>query len=313
MTIKEAGPNDVPEIIKVLKASLGKKEVPFSEKIWNYKHLDNPFGKSIVLIAVEDKNVIGVRAFMRWQWHKEDNILSCFRAVDTATHPNHQGKGVFKKLTLAAVELAKEEGGAFIFNTPNEKSRPGYLKMGWEIAGKISVGLSPALYSFWKIKKNIPAYEVHYQTSVQKIDDLCTGWNKELNRGNLYTEKSASYLKWRYEDNPLQEYEVLATANFYLAGYIKKRKGFKELRIVECIYNDRANHKELNEKIKQWSLKFGAQVISFSPLLGKLILPSLKGKLGPLLTVRNLNLSKADEKYFSIEKWTFSLGDLELF
>jgi len=130
MEIREAKETDISEIVKVLKASLGEDQLELSEKVWHYKHIDNPFGKSIVLIAVENEKIIGVRAFMRWEWKYASNKYSALRAVDTATHPQHQGKGIFKKLTLKAVELAKSNNDNFIFNTPNEQSRPGYLKMG---------------------------------------------------------------------------------------------------------------------------------------------------------------------------------------
>ena len=314
MTIREAVPGDVPEIVQVLKASLGEADLPLSEEIWNYKHFENPFGKSIVLVGVEDQTIIGVRAFMRWKWHKDNITYSCLRAVDTATHPEHQGKGIFKKLTLKAVEVAKEEGADFIFNTPNEKSRPGYLKMGWEIAGKLEVGISPAFFSFWNLKKSFSNYDINYRTSLQELENLCRGWNSGLEKGKLYTEKSPEYLKWRYEENPLQNYEVMVTSNFYLAGYIKRRKNIKELRIAECIYQNNLAGKEVKKIIRKWSWKFGAQVISFSPRVKTVNLPSIKGKFGPLSTVRNLNLTDLEKKTcFTTGNWSYSLGDLELF
>ena len=58
------------------------------------------------------------------------------RAVDTATHPDHQGRGLFSALTRHAVEACRTEGVAFVFNTPNEQSRPGYLKLGWREVGR---------------------------------------------------------------------------------------------------------------------------------------------------------------------------------
>src|SRR5690606_36927640 len=52
------------------------------------------------------------------------------------------GKGIFKKLTLALVEFCKERQDHFVFNTPNEQSKPGYLKMGWEEAGRLPISLT---------------------------------------------------------------------------------------------------------------------------------------------------------------------------
>ena len=64
------------------------------------------------------------------------STLRAVRAVDTATHPDHQGRGLFTALTLHALEACRAEGVAFVFNTPNDVSRPGYLKMGWREVGR---------------------------------------------------------------------------------------------------------------------------------------------------------------------------------
>lgn len=314
MEIREATEKDIPEIVEVLKASLGEKDLSLSKEIWEYKHVNNPFGKSLVLLAEEEDMIVGVRAFMRWQWHHEQKKFACFRAVDTATHPKHQGKGIFKKLTLKALEVAQEEGASFVFNTPNEKSRPGYLKMGWKQAGKVEVSLSPALYSFWKIFVKGPIYNVEYRTSFPRIEKLCVDWNKKVIQMDLHTPKSANYLRWRYENNPLRKYEVLATEEFYLAGYIQIHHGIKELRIVESIFIDLKGQKELKKSIKRWSLKFGAQIISYSNKLLTIPGPQIKGGFGPILTVKEIILAPKEKNIcFTTTKWDYSLGDLELF
>ena len=64
------------------------------------------------------------------------STLHAVRAVDTATHPDHQGRGLFTALTMHALEACRAEGVAFVFNTPNAQSRPGYLKMGWREVGR---------------------------------------------------------------------------------------------------------------------------------------------------------------------------------
>ena len=315
MQIREATENDIPAIVKVLKASLGETDLPLSEEIWNFKHVTNPFGKSLVLVATEGEEIIGVRAFMRWKWQLAGNIYSCFRAVDTATHPSHQGKGIFKKLTLKAVEIAKEQGDHFIFNTPNEKSRPGYLKMGWEPVGKINVALMPSFFSFWKLTSTGKEYKVERKVPEIKIDNLCDLWNtKWYNRNKLFTPKSSHYLIWRFENNPLQKYEVIATDNFYLAAYVKNRGKLKELRISECIFTDSSAIKLIKKSIFNIGKKHKVQFISFSPSLLNLGLAALKGNFGPILTLRNLNLSQEiNEDFLDIDNWNNSLGDLELF
>ncbi|AVR46897.1 hypothetical protein C7S20_17420 [Christiangramia fulva] len=316
MIIREATENDIPDIVKVLKSSLGEDQLLLSEKVWRYKHIDNPFGKSLVLVAEEDGEIIGIRAFMRWDWQQAEQLYHCFRAVDTATHPAHQGKGIFKKLTLKAVEIAKGNGEDFIFNTPNEKSRPGYLKMGWQAVGKIKVGLKPSVHGIFGFQKKID-YNITRSGSGEDIENLCEKWNSDkMSANKLFTPKSPKFLYWRYENNPLQSYEVMSNRKFYLAAYVKKRKRLKELRIAECIYDKSSveAQKEVDRAISKLEKKFGAQFLSFAPAFLKTGFLKIKGNYGPILTLRNLNLLEQKEKQFlQIQEWHNSLGDLELF
>lgn len=313
MKIREANETDIPEIVAVLKASLGEDQLELSENVWRYKHIDNPFGKSIVLVAVEAEKIIGVRALMRWKWQVGIKEFKALRAVDTATHPEHQGKGIFKKLTLAAVDLAKDQGDHLIFNTPNDKSRPGYLKMGWEPAGKIFIGLKPSL-SFLKFKNQPMGYMIEKNISPIDLEKLCLEWNESLSLSpGIFTPKSTEILRWRYEKNPLQTYEVEAGKGYYLAGYLKKRGKLIEFRIAECIYDKKfLNGKELMEVIKKFINKFSSHVVSFSPWF--LNLKGKKGNMGPMLTFNALNLeSREINTFLNIKNWRNSLGDLELF
>ena len=127
MEVREATEEDIPAIVNLLKQSLGESLMPKSEKYWRWKHLENPFGKSPVLLCWEGKTLIGVRAFLRWEWALQGKVIRAVRAVDTATHPDYQGKGIFKKLTLSLVDTCTKAGDKFVFNTPNKQSKPGYL------------------------------------------------------------------------------------------------------------------------------------------------------------------------------------------
>jgi hypothetical protein len=104
MQVVEATSSDIPEIITVLKSSLGEGLLPKSAEYFIWKHIHNPFGGSKILLAKENNQIIGVRAFMYWNWVCGNDVIKTVRAVDTATLPTHQGKGIFKKLTLQAVD-----------------------------------------------------------------------------------------------------------------------------------------------------------------------------------------------------------------
>ena len=143
MEIKHSQHSDLSEIINLLKSSLGEGLIPKSEAYYIWKHEKNPFGKSKVLLAKENGKIVGVRAFMKWQWENQSTSITAVRAVDTATDPAFQGKGIFKKLTLQAVDECKSENAGFVFNTPNTISIQGYLKMGWFSIGKMPLLIGP--------------------------------------------------------------------------------------------------------------------------------------------------------------------------
>jgi len=312
MIIRTSKPEDIPAIVALLQLSLGESLIKKSSKSWNYKHVDNPFGFSYVLLAFEGDTLVGVRAFMKWQWQLDTEVWTSYRAVDTVTHPDYQGKGVFKKLTLQALDDVQKEGQTFVFNTPNKYSRPGYLKMGWQIIDAIELAVIPTIlyaipYYFFKVN-------LRNTISVAQLNQLCIEYNLNLTKKKvLFTPKSAEYLKWRYEENPLQEYVIFSTEDWYMVCYIKKHSLFNELRVVETIsLNQQLHLKQMKEVIISYALQKKCWVITTAAK--DLFRCKIYGKFGPKLTIRTLTKdSFFINTVYAIKKWSYSLGDLELF
>ena len=87
---------DEPEVLELLNVSLGggpagRRPPEFFE----WKHLRNPFGRSYAIVAEREGQMIGFRTFMRWRFLLDGAPVTAVRAVDTATHPDAQGQGVF--------------------------------------------------------------------------------------------------------------------------------------------------------------------------------------------------------------------------
>ncbi len=304
MTIRPATDHDIPAIVELLKLSLGETLMPKSEAFWRWKHIDNPFGRSPVLLAFENEVLIGVRAFMRWEWQSGDKILKAVRAVDTATHPNHQGKGIFKRLTLELIEQFKSEGVDFIFNTPNKNSQPGYLKMGWQSIGRMPIQVKLHLIKNRDQKRISDNWDNIDQNPLWKLD---------FNTHRLRTRVSPEYLLWRYRDNPAVKYNLLSMdrGNPFILLYREKIvKGITEMRITEVI----CESKNLGYAIR--ALRSIAKAPSFISSSGCMqsLFPSgfIKLKMGPEVTVKNLNNLTLPQN-LNFTNWSPSLGDLELF
>ncbi|MCZ8354332.1 MAG: GNAT family N-acetyltransferase [Cyclobacteriaceae bacterium] len=305
VNIRSANNQDLPKIVNLLKQSLGESLMPKSENFWRWKHVENPFGQSPVLIAEENSELIGVRAFMQWHWKLNGKTLKAARAVDTATHPNHQGKGIFKKLTLQLIEDCKQNHVDFIFNTPNKNSMPGYLKMGWIKAGRLPIRLrfiTPFEEFFFRNK-------VTQQISWEELEKTYYESNKI--HSTITTPKSINYLKWRYQQVPVATYQILKGEENEFVIYRIKEGRLKELRVVEYLSDKQQVSKTLWIQIKIAASKHHARVITLSGKTNNF----KKGVLlnvGPIVTIRQVSRDLPNELFLFIN-WSPSLGDLELF
>lgn len=332
MNIRPATSQDRSAIIGLLRQSLGESTIPKSEALWAWKHEENPFGQSFVLVAEENNTVIGVRAFMQWRWLWKGQPYQAIRAVDTATHPEHQGKGIFKKLTLQQLELCKKEGVHFVFNTPNEQSRPGYLKMGWVQQGKMMLKIkllrpiSTTYAKFFDKQKHaqLPEDPTPHQEWPLSVSALANNYVQKTEQ--LATILTPQYIDWRYRNNPLFRYNYFTdNENYLLVCRVKNHSFTKELRLADfLLFNPNADVSSVSSHIRKQVRKYckeqGCEIISFSgqqynvfkPYFGWMGLLPVK-PLGPIITVRDLNMNDQFNELLKTENWCYSLGDLELF
>jgi GNAT superfamily N-acetyltransferase len=329
MEIRQAVAQDVPLIVALLKQSLGESLMPKSEQYWRWKHIENPFGSSPVLVAIEGKAIIGVRAFMRWNWTDTKQNFRAVRAVDTATHPDHQGKGIFKKLTLSLLERCTNEGDHFVFNTPNSQSKPGYLKLGWVEAGKLPVRIS-VTNGFRMIRQVVtsespripepqPAVSFLDHTGLQVLLDSCRQQHTRIE-----TAYTPDYLRWRYAAVPVANYITLGeTKGNELTGLAvartKQTRIGRELRITDCFTTGAASQ-YLKQQISQVAKELHVDYITFAgttpdgaiskfvPGVGS----SLSLSVGPMVTVKALQMKELSQLN-NFVNWSPSFGDLELF
>jgi GNAT superfamily N-acetyltransferase len=301
MEIRQAHEGDIPAIVELLKLSLGESLMPKSEAFWRWKHLDNPFGKSPVLLAFHGNLLVGVRAFMRWEWRMGDRIYKAVRAVDTATHPEHQGKGIFKKLTLKLVQQCQREGVDFIFNTPNKSSKPGYLKMGWKELGRLKVGIRPVLRFSTEIS---PQVEETFKWNSAIMGEIQVNASAKA----ILTHYTPGFFHWRYGANPNVRYYLAGDdAGQFVIFRLKKHRIGTEFRVVDAVMADGVSANAFSELLWHAIDQSGARLVTIAgEYLPHFFLPM---KVGPVVTIKPLNMDKA----ISFGNWKPSLGDMEVF
>jgi hypothetical protein len=181
---------DYSSDIKAIKELLNSKfEGDFDQSHFIWKHLDNPFGKSLGLVALDGGKIVGVRMFMKWQFKKGNDTVFALRPVDTITHPDYRGRGIFKVLTLKGLKKFRKEYD-IIFNTPNQNSLPGYLKMGWKLLDKRPHYKLAYVISSKKRKISLECLRPN-DVSINEKD-------ADPGKGYYWTVPSMDFITWRY-------------------------------------------------------------------------------------------------------------------
>ncbi|HEU4916667.1 MAG TPA: GNAT family N-acetyltransferase [Acidimicrobiia bacterium] len=312
--IREYTDQDQTEVLEVLRSALGETALlRRTAELWAWKHELNPFGRSLALVAVSGTKIVGVRAFMRWELiTPTGETVRCVRAVDTATHPDFQRKGIFRNLTLTGVDLARSEGVQLVFNTPNPKSLAGYLKMGWREVGKIGVLVRPSLRM---LRRSDAPPETEYLRNEKQYlrneDPIFAGISDRPPLG-LRTPRSEPYLTWRYQRHPTARYSPIGVDGTTAFLRSNVRSGRRELVVSDVIgAAARPAYKKVIEKstadyVVAWHNKRSPErraAIS----VGLLPVPRLK-----VLTLVANPLLDVPEASAGLDSWDLSLGDLEL-
>lgn len=337
---------DEDSVLELMEATLGTDSSrQKAASLWRWKHIDNYFGRSLVCLARDDyRQLAGMRAFMRWKFRIGDREVDAVRAVDTATHPEHQRRGIFTKLTLHTLQEAKKQGVDLVFNTPNKYSMPGYLKMGWSHVGILPLSirvLNPAAFAYGLVRnrlsrneqESLPTTEfsrsqaegadviLDKQEDLQELLNASEEWSKDF--VGISTFKTVEYLRWRYLEHPhLKYYSVSVGDEGALDGCIifrtNMRFGLKEIVLSEIVLSNpdfglfRNLMSRLTSVIKADYLIAYSRPKSFlSRALHRswfLTLP----KLGMHFTANPLTESLQVDPTIR-NNWALSLGDLELF
>lgn len=318
LLVRSAEPADDSAVIPMLRAALGKTDDPHYEAFLHWKHRENAFGESPAWLALHEGRVVGYRTFLRWEFLDDTGrTVRAVRAVDTATDPAYQGMGIFKTLTLRAVAELTLARDAIVFNTPNDQSRPGYLKMGWSVARRLPVGVMPAHPGSVvpMVTSRVPAALWSDPTTAgldaaEALSDagVTTALLQHAPTQGFRTNRTPEYFAWRTSFVPLRYRLLLASPSDPAEGGIvfrlRRRGDAVEAAVIEqLVPNWRTGASLVRRMLKETAADYAIGLLT-GPSAGLLPLPGQ----GPRLTTRPLAASPPSPK-----EWALTLGDVELF
>lgn len=324
VNIERALPSHQAAVLTLATETLGWGTDERFAQLFRWKHDENPFGVSPRWVATINGEVVGFRTYLRWQFRRPDgSVASAVRAVDTATHPDFQGRGIFRTLTLGSLADLEADGIDFVFNTPNDQSRPGYLKMGWQVVGRPAVMVAPTAPSrLLRLRGARTAAELWSEESTAGMSAIEAFAGPDLNQlvqhldrpDGMETLRTAEYVRWRYGLKPLH-YRVVTTGDGVAGGVavfrVRRRGTALEATVTDVLVPAGKRSASLRRQLlRKVARSSGADYVLVGATKGLLGVPAVPApNLGPIVTWRALLSTQTP----AIGDWHLTMGDLELF
>lgn len=208
---------------------------------WLYE--ENPHGRAIGFDAYLDGELAAHYVTIPRIYRIGNENIPGVLSVNTATHPNHQRKGLFTRLAAATYERAEQEGYHFIVGIANAQSISGFLnKLEFQHLGQIRLAL-------WRK----PPYEPN---------------------GYALLDKGKDWMSWRLS-NPSAEYFLTHGGDD--ESIINTRRG----RVVFSIGRTKNSFlpDSMSNTLREGDCRIGSLTPvnpskGYSPFLPKLLMPS---------------------------------------
>jgi GNAT superfamily N-acetyltransferase len=293
----------VDDIVALATRSLGWIGDERDRAFFRWKHLENPFGTSPAWGARVGERLVAFRTLLRWELEQGERSLRLVRAVDTATDPDMQGRGLFRRLTMLAVEQLADDGVDAVCNTPNDQSRPGYLKMGWHQLGRPTLLVQPSspVALARMLRARVAADKWSEPVAYGEPAAAVAGELGPAPVEQWATPRTPGFLRWRYGFEPLH-YRAIEVRGGHAVFRVRRRGPLREVTIVDWLSEepDPSAVFRLVRACGDYAVALG-----LAPRHGFVPMP----RQGPIVTWRPL----ANPLVPSLGDLGFALGDIELF
>jgi hypothetical protein len=193
-------------------AILGLFELAFGNKMsieyWRWRFEDNPFGNHLIKLMWADNKLIGHYAVSPVNLILKGKIVKSALSMTTMTHPDYGGQGVFGKLANALYEsIHQKEGINYVWGFPNSNSHYAFIKkLNWQDVGVVHEleFLRDKMSQLTKDNQKIVLLDTVSSIDLALIKNDLSG---------VKVNRTVEYMKWRFDDNPSQDYKTAILYN----------------------------------------------------------------------------------------------------
>ena len=236
---------DEQKIFELLKTAFGGWH---SLEYWKWWYKKNPAGSPIVWLAEHDKKIIGHYGIIPMRMKVGNTYMTGSFSCNAATHPKHQGKGVFSSIVNRCYLDAAENNIPFTYGFANTNLGPTYKRYEWRghicfmdhlvkvldwetllsryIHNKFLVRVAAQMLGkIPKSRARAKSNSVNESLKIERIgcfdERINKFWEEISKHFRIIVIRDQSYLNWRYIDHPEYEYTIyIAVKDNRILGYI---------------------------------------------------------------------------------------------
>ena len=263
--LRKFDPADIDGIIGLLNQVF--KPV-FTMDWWKMKYELNPngfFGKDgDIWVAESENKIVGHYAVIPEKIKFYEKVVDVAQSVDTATHPDYRGMGMFSALAKKVYSEAMNRY-VFLFGFPSEMAHGGFLKLGWKDLSSVPEHTKILNYAaFTERKFKTPLYAQSGKlllkaysnlnhipkilntakganNEIQEVerfpDEIDTFWKRVRTNYPIIMERTSQFLNWKFSKQ-FGNYQVFLARSVKekaIIGYIVLKKTSHTIDIIDLI------------------------------------------------------------------------------
>lgn len=173
-----------------------------------WKYFKNPAGDAVLVGAFYKDKLVGSGAMLPEKMNVFNQKVTIFKCTDLMTHPEHQRKGLSKKINEALVLQMSEMNTPFLYTMCSKISTKSFLRNNWIFLEQVINFFKPyemlIIQNFFR-KDNFQTFGFY-----DGVKSHLNEYEFQIDSSRISAGKSSDYLKWR-TSNPYFKYKIICS------------------------------------------------------------------------------------------------------
>lgn len=277
-----------------------------------WRYLDNPSKDILACFAIEKGEIVANYSVSPIRLLNDGKLIKAGLSLNTMTHPDFTGKGLFVKLASKVYAEMQEREYKLVFGFPNYISNRTFIqKLGWNDIHEIP--MMELDITNWPLidqnEKNIvedEEYSLNYDKCIAK-------------RNKIMVYKPKEYMIWKYRKNPTNKYYnfVILDQESHVSSRIVCKEYQNRVNIVDMYMRNENEAEALFRYAINWGKKRQKNLITLWCTLGSdehIVLEKLGFRNSIPITYFGANVfSEGTLDYYKYRNWEINLSDDNVF